>query len=1118
MQSTLTVDNAPAKSLAYSNRVYLHPSDFAAFKSASPAQGVADDCCLLLLSGAGGDWVFAASAYPTMAAGKLGVASMQRRTAGLEIDAAVDVAPFTATLDTGLGKLRVSLAPFKAGAAADLDAAEVGAYFAREYGCQVFAVGQKLAVAFKKLALVATVEGLDFGVGGQARGGGRFGQESLFDSDFDFAKLGIGGLGSEFDTIFRRAFASRIYPSHLIQQMGITHVRGMLLFGPPGCGKTLIARQIGKVLNAREPKIVNGPEVLDKYVGASEEKIRELFADAEAEQKAEGDDSMLHTIIFDEMDAICKSRGSVRDGTGVSDSIVNQLLSKIDGVDSLNNILVIGMTNRKDMIDEAILRPGRLELHVEIGLPDEAGRLQILDIKTAPMKKAGRLAPDAVDALPALAARTKNFSGAELEGLVKSASSYALRRCVDVAKGNAIDDANLKVVRSDFDHALDSGEAVAAFGAKQESLEALYRDGLVDYGFQFREIKGALDRLVEQTRVSSKTPLMTVLLEGRVATGKTALAAYTAAHAEFPFVRVLSADAMIGYSESAKCQHIQKFFMDAREPARTSNLQDDFKRTLRPRFERSTSAIDSYKSNLSLIVVDDVERILEYTPVGPRFSNTVLQTLLVLLKKAPPEDHRKLMVIATTSVANHLADLQLTDAFNVVLNVPQLESPEEIAAALADRVPDDAQRAAIAAAINKPIGVKQLLMVLEMARDPEGTGVDPNSSRAPPRPRRAAAQARRRADAGGLQAYGNFDSRIGHGARGTRCCALLDDDAAPRRVRTKMILRSHHLPRIARYTAALVALVCVAAIAVQDEESAQRGGVASLRMSEPMMYAEEAMDAAMADDDFGPPPPAPPMMMSARSAPKMARAPRTSSRPPTRSRPPPRPGGFVERREDEGGYVDDEGARRGMAASLTLRVPVAKYAELLSLVKAGVGGTKPAEVASVGDTVVDVTGDYVDAASRAATLEATRDQLLKLMASADDVKDVLAVQRELSSVTQQLEAKKATMARLGKRAALSTIAVSLVQREPERKPPRPWRPKAWSLSRTFSRAVKTLAAFAQKSVDVLVFLAVFAAPAMLAAAVALCLPRSLKLQLAAACATGPRPEDACPAFGDAKVG
>lgn len=203
----------------------------------------------------------------------------------------------------------------------------------------------------------------------------------------------------------------------IVKQLGIHHVRGMLLFGPPGCGKTLIARQIGKVgqrlswrvgeralgcslgalwvetrslhlssragppllsavsrqvLNAREPKVVNGPEILDKFVGGSEQKIRDLFAEAEAEQKAEGDNSQLcvrfhkppltfciplqtatvyscpnflftltpkprtcirHIIIFDEFDAICKSRGSSSDSTGVSDSIVNQLLSKIDGVD-----------------------------------------------------------------------------------------------------------------------------------------------------------------------------------------------------------------------------------------------------------------------------------------------------------------------------------------------------------------------------------------------------------------------------------------------------------------------------------------------------------------------------------------------------------------------------------------------------------------------------------------------------------------------------------------------------------------------------------------------------------------------------------------------------------------
>ena len=90
-----------------------------------------------------------------------------------------------------------------------------------------------------------------------------------------------------------------------------------------------MARQIGKMLNAREPKIVNGPEILNKFVGASEENIRKLFADAEKEYKEKGDESGLHIIIFDELDAICKQRGSTGGGTGVGDSVVNQLLSKV---------------------------------------------------------------------------------------------------------------------------------------------------------------------------------------------------------------------------------------------------------------------------------------------------------------------------------------------------------------------------------------------------------------------------------------------------------------------------------------------------------------------------------------------------------------------------------------------------------------------------------------------------------------------------------------------------------------------------------------------------------------------------------------------------------------------
>ncbi|EEC47906.1 predicted protein, partial [Phaeodactylum tricornutum CCAP 1055/1] len=521
--------------------------------------------------------------------------------------------------------------------------------------------------------------------------------QNIFLNDFDFEKLGIGGLDAEFNRIFRRAFASRIWPPHIIQQMGIAHVRGMLLYGPPGCGKTLIARQIGKALNAREPKIVNGPEILNKFVGGSEEKIRELFKEAEQEQLEMGDNSMLHIIIMDEMDAICKQRGTVKDGTGVQDSVVNQLLSKIDGVDSLNNILLIGMTNRKDMIDDALLRPGRLEVHVEIGLPDTAGRLQILNIHTRNMRKANRVLQDVLDRLPELAERSKNFSGAELEGLVKAASSYALTRCVDVKDlTKAPDTKNLMLRWEDFERALEDVEP--KFGAKSQELKAYYRNGFVPYGESFDLLMGTLERLVEQVRTSTRTPLMSVLLQGPPSAGKTAIAAKAAVDSGYPFVRMISADEMIGYSDVSKSQMIHKAFMD------------------------------SYKSPLSLIFIDDLERIIDYVPIGPRFSNTVLQTLLILLKKVPPDEGRRLLVIGTTSCPHLLEDLGLVQAFGVTQSIPLLDDPVNVVEVLrtaAHMSEMDAQ--AIAKAINKPIGIKQLLMVAEMAKQgSEGGRVDPS--------------------------------------------------------------------------------------------------------------------------------------------------------------------------------------------------------------------------------------------------------------------------------------------------------------------------------------------------------------------------------------------------------
>jgi vesicle-fusing ATPase len=531
---------------------------------------------------------------------------------------------------------------------------------------------------------------------------------NLFRSkEVSFEKLGIGGMDKQFEEIFRRAFASRVFPPHVVKRLGITHVKGMLLFGPPvrhasarhatyasniaflcsqGTGKTLIARQIGKMLNGKEPKIVNGPEILNKYVGQSEENVRALFAEAEAELALKGDDSDLHIIIFDEIDSVCKQRGSSRDGTGVGDSVVNQLLTKIDGVNALTNILLIGMTNRKDLLDEALLRPGRLEVQIEIGLPDEKGRLQILKIKSASATENSFMAPD-VD-LVALAARTKNFSGAELEGLMKSAVSFALSRQVDATDlGKAIDEENIKVTMADFEHALH--EVQPAFGASTDLLERCRLNGFIPTGPRFQHLQKTAQLLVEQVRVSEKTPLLTLLLEGVAGAGKTALAATLALESGFPFVKMLSAESMVGWSESSKCQQLSKVFDDA------------------------------YKSPISIILLDDIERLLEYVSIGPRFSNVVLQALLVLLKRTPPPGH-KLLVIGTTSEAQVLDEMAVTATFNVVLNVPVLapDDTRRVLAAIDAFAPAELDSAV--ALLDTEMPIKRLLMLLEMARQGAG--------------------------------------------------------------------------------------------------------------------------------------------------------------------------------------------------------------------------------------------------------------------------------------------------------------------------------------------------------------------------------------------------------------
>ena len=692
-------------------------------------------------SSLGGSWkylelhdvVLVAKAHDSIQPGQIGLNGVQRKhlrvSTGDDIecqDFRVPSGDFKAlmmTVELEFTRPQVGQMLLQNGKFEDVDAKKMIGVISRTLNEHVFTVGQKFAIEFCGNNYLVTIGGISNDVMRMVEGDefeedatddrithqrGLFtpattlifetaansgikisGQKSsvmnstLFKSkQFSFEKLGIGGLDKQFEDIFRRAFSSRIFPQSVVQRLGITHVKGMLLHGPPGTGKTLIARQIGKMLNGKEPKVVNGPEVMSKYVGQSEENVRALFADAEAEYKQKGDDSELHIIIFDEIDAVCKSRGSVNSGTGVHDSIVNQLLTKIDGVDALNNILLIGMTNRKDMLDEAILRPGRLEVHIEIGLPDEAGRAQILKIHSNKMSENKFLSKD-VD-VSDLAKKTQNYSGAEIEGLVKSAVSFALTRHVNVADITAeIDEDNIKVTKEDFDRAF--SEVVPAFGAATETFERCRLNGMISYGSRFEKLLGTSSALVEQVRVSEKTPKLACLLEGGVGCGKTALAATLAMNAEFPFMKIVSADSMIGHNEMSKVQTLAKVFDDA------------------------------YKSNLSLLVLDDLERLLEYVSIGPRFSNVVLQALLVLIKRQPPKG-KKLLVIGTTSNKIVLDDMGLTDAFDATVSVPSLTTDE--ATTVIKEIdafrPEDVDAAC--AMLDHQTPIKKLFVLLELAR------------------------------------------------------------------------------------------------------------------------------------------------------------------------------------------------------------------------------------------------------------------------------------------------------------------------------------------------------------------------------------------------------------------
>ena len=466
--------------------------------------------------------------------------------------------------------------------------------------------------------------------------------KALTKFGFNFNEMGVGGLDGEISTIFRRAFTTRLYPTAYLEKYGIHHVKGILLYGPPGTGKTLIARTLANALNVAEFKVVNGPELFDKFVGETEKKIRDLFTNAEKDQKENGDEAGLHVIVFDEIDSICKARGTITSGTGVNDSAVNQLLTKIDGVDSLNDIIVIGMTNRKDLIDEAILRPGRLELHIEVSLPDEKGRLQIFNIHTKKMRE-NKVLDDDVD-LAKLAKMTKNYTGADIESMVKLACSNALSQGVNYSNSKINFTKEHKVNMKNFEDAF--AEIQPMFGLKTTDLENSIQFGMINYGENYEILSSKISSLFEQIKNSQSISLLSVLLEGEPGCGKTALASYLALHSGFPFIRIISPESLVKFMESGKYTSIYNTFEDG------------------------------YKSPYSIIILDNIEKLIEYIRVGPRFSNLLLQTLRVFIKKLPPKKGKKMLIIGTTSCASQLEDLDIVQDFDRRIKIPNLTKTE----------------------------------------------------------------------------------------------------------------------------------------------------------------------------------------------------------------------------------------------------------------------------------------------------------------------------------------------------------------------------------------------------------------------------------------------------------
>ncbi len=355
----------------------------------------------------------------------------------------------------------------------------------------------------------------------------------------------IGGLDEELELV-REMIELPLSRPEVFTRLGIEPPKGVLLHGPPGTGKTLIAKAVANEVDASF-RTISGPEIMSKYKGESEERLREVFEEAAENAPA--------IIFMDEIDSIAGKRD---DSGDVENRVVGQLLTLMDGLDARGDVIVIGATNRIDSLDMALRRGGRFDREIEIGVPGEAGRREVLDVHIRRMPLADDVNVDK------LAAQTHGFVGADLASLAKEAAMTALRRARHASEPLE----SVEVTRSDFESAMANVEP----SAMREYVAETPTTDFDDVG-GLKTAKTNLEQAVTWPLrygplfdAADTTPPTGVLLYGPPGTGKTLLARAIAGESGVNFIQVEGPELLDRYvGESEKS--VREVFERARQSA-----------------------------------------------------------------------------------------------------------------------------------------------------------------------------------------------------------------------------------------------------------------------------------------------------------------------------------------------------------------------------------------------------------------------------------------------------------------------------------------------------------------------------------------------------------------------